>query len=250
MNPKVVIFDLDGTLAESKSAIKPEMAHILKKLLNKVKVAIISGGNWNQFQQQVINHLKLNNQQSANLHLFPTTGTSYYAFYNNDWQNIYADDFSQSESEKILNALNQVLDANKHLLPSQCWGERIENRGSQITFSAMGQDAPYQHKKDWDPSFQKRLSLIDQLIRIIPEFEIKAGGATSIDINNKNIDKSYGINKIQKFLDIPKDRMIFIGDALFPGGNDYPVMKTGVEIRATKNPSNTIKIIKEVMKLL
>ena len=41
---KLIVFDLDGTLAESKSSLDGEMAVLLRDLLGIVKVAIISGG--------------------------------------------------------------------------------------------------------------------------------------------------------------------------------------------------------------
>ena len=43
---RLIVFDLDGTLAESKSSLDSEMTELLHKLLDIVKVAVISGGDW------------------------------------------------------------------------------------------------------------------------------------------------------------------------------------------------------------
>ena len=53
----LLAFDLDGTLAESKSAIDAEMGADLAALLAVAKVAIISGGAWPQFTKQVVERL-------------------------------------------------------------------------------------------------------------------------------------------------------------------------------------------------
>ena len=54
---KLIVFDLDGTLAESKSSLDAEMSTLLHDLLGVVKVAVISGGDWPQFEKQVLSHL-------------------------------------------------------------------------------------------------------------------------------------------------------------------------------------------------
>lgn len=76
---KLVVFDLDGTLAESKSAIDPEMAALLDSLLDIVKVAVISGGDWPQFEQQLLANLP-SKARLTNLSILPTTGTKYYKY--------------------------------------------------------------------------------------------------------------------------------------------------------------------------
>ncbi len=106
------------------------------------------------------------------------------------------------------------------------WGEEIEDRGSQITFSALGQQAPNKEKEKWDPDFTKRKKIKVFLDNLIPEFSVRLGGETSIDITKPGIDKAYGIKKLRDTLGIAIHEMIFIGDALFPGGNDYPARRS------------------------
>lgn len=54
---KLIVFDLDGTLAESKSPLDTEMSTLLGALLGIVKVAVVSGGNWPQFEKQLLSNL-------------------------------------------------------------------------------------------------------------------------------------------------------------------------------------------------
>jgi phosphomannomutase len=72
----LIVFDLDGTLALSKSAIDEEMVGLLSSLLGVAKVAIISGGDMPQFQTQVIARLPAGDR-FENLYLEPTNGTRF-----------------------------------------------------------------------------------------------------------------------------------------------------------------------------
>ncbi|MGC1618774.1 MAG: HAD family hydrolase, partial [Candidatus Acidiferrum sp.] len=76
---RLIVFDLDGTLAESKSALDTEMAALLHDLLGIVKVAVISGGDWPQFEKQLLSNLP-NDNCMANLSLLPTCGTKFFEY--------------------------------------------------------------------------------------------------------------------------------------------------------------------------
>jgi hypothetical protein len=97
---KLIVFDLDGTLAESKSSLDAEMSALLHDLLGVVKVAVISGGDWPQFEKQVLSHLP-HDERLANLSLLPTCGTKFFQ-YNGDWKKLYSEDFTADEKEKIV----------------------------------------------------------------------------------------------------------------------------------------------------
>ncbi len=244
---KLIVFDLDGTLAESKSSLDAEMVTIFSNLINTVKVAIISGGDWPQFEKQVLTNLP-NNKNIKNLSLLPTCGTKFYQ-YDGSWLKIYAEDFSDDEKKKIIDSLNKAI-LQLGLKVVRTWGDQIEDRGSQITFSALGQQAPLDEKKTWDPDFTKRKKIKSILDELIPEFSVQMGGATSIDITKPGIDKAYGINKLKQVLDIQINEMIFVGDALFEGGNDHPARKTGVVCIQVKNPEGTKRVIEAIIACL
>ncbi len=230
---KLIVFDLDGTLAESKSALDAEMAALLGRLLGIVKVAIISGGDFPQFEQQV---LTISSTASGlkNLSLLPTCGTKFYR-YESGWKELYSEDFSAAEKEQIVGSFEQAI-ASSQLGIDETWGEQIEDRGSQVTFSALGQQAPLEEKKKWDPDFSKRQKLKTLLEKLIPGFSVRLGGTTSVDVTKPGIDKAYGIAKLRDTLGIAIDEMIFVGDALFPGGNDYPAKQAGVVSIQVRDP--------------
>lgn len=236
---QLIIFDLDGTLAESKSALDEEMAQLLESLFQVVKVAVISGGDWSQFEKQVLSHITAH----ENLSLLPTCGTKYYQ-YKEEWKQLYAENFSTEEKTKILTQLNKIV---KDLPPERTWGEQIEDRGSQITFSGLGQDAPHEVKKNWDPDFAKRKVIKEALDKVIPGFSVRMGGETSIDITKPGIDKAYGIQKLHQTLNIAIKDMLFIGDALFEGGNDYPARQTGVDCIQVRDPHETKRVVETII---
>jgi phosphomannomutase len=244
---KLIVFDLDGTLAESKSAIDAEMVKILDALINVTKVAIISGGDWPQFEKQVLAHLP-KNKALKNLSILPTCGTKFYA-YKSGWKKLYAEDFTVDEKKKIISSLNAAVE-EQGFKPGKTWGEQIEDRGSQITYSALGQEAPLDAKKEWDPGFAKRKKIQEALKKTIPEFSVNLGGTTSVDITKPGIDKAYGIKKLKEILNIKKKEMIFIGDAIFPGGNDYPAKETGVTSISIKDPNETKRVIQGIIACL
>lgn len=245
---KIIVFDLDGTLAESKSRVSLQMASSLKRLIARFEVAVVSGGAWQQFESQLISRLDLTPEESRRVHMFPTSGTSFYDNDGTGWSCVYSETLSKDEVGRIMSAFRNVLADPGVKMPRRFWGDQLENRGTQVTFSAMGQLAPVDEKKKWDPTFSKRLTLIEKLIQLIPEFDIRAGGSTSIDVTKKGIDKSYAIQQIEKHLGFVKPQMLFVGDAIFPGGNDYAVHEAGVKCIETSGPDHTMQIIEKLLK--
>jgi phosphomannomutase len=244
---QLIVFDLDGTLAISKSSLDAEMAALLGSLLVIVKVAVISGGNWPQFEKQLLSNLP-GDDRLKNLSLLPTCGTKFYK-YESGWKLLYSEDFTAEEKEKIIRSLNQVI-VQAGFKVEKAWGEVIEDRGSQITFSALGQQAPIEEKKKWDPDFTKRQKMKALLDGLIPEFSVHLGGTTSVDVTKPGIDKAYGIGKLRDTLGIAIQGMIFIGDALFPGGNDYPAKEAGVLSIQVRDPDESKRVIEAIIACL
>ncbi|MGA3071236.1 MAG: HAD-IIB family hydrolase [Terracidiphilus sp.] len=247
MAKKLIVFDLDGTLAPSKSPLDAEMSSLLHDLLGVVKVAVISGGAWLQFERQVLSNLP-QDDRLARLSILPTCGTEFFQ-YAEGWKKLYSEDFTADEKEKIVSSLQKAVGiAGFHV--EKTWGEAIEDRGSQVTYSALGQQAPLEEKERWDPDFAKRKKIKAILDTLIPEFSVRLGGATSIDVTKPGIDKAYGIGKLRDILGISLKEMIFIGDALFAGGNDYPVEQAGVISIPVRGPNETKRVIEAIVACL
>ena len=244
---RLIVFDLDGTIAESKSSLDGEMSVLLRDLLSIVKVAIISGGNWPQFEKQLVSNLP-RDANLQNLSLLPTCGTKFYK-YASTWEDLYSEDFTDEEKAKIIASLHEAI-RSLGFNAVMVWGDPIEDRGSQITFSALGQEAPLEEKKKWDPDFSKRKQIKALLDKSIPEFSVRLGGTTSVDVTKQGIDKAYGIGKLRDILGVAISEMIFVGDALFPGGNDYPAIEAGVVSIQVRDPNETKRVIEAIIACL
>jgi hypothetical protein len=219
------------------------MAGLLARLLGVAKVAVISGGDWAQFEKQVLKLLP-HDDSLKNLSLLPTCGAKFYRF-DGSWQKLYSEDFSADQTKSIIDALNHAV-RQSGFKSLKHWGELIEDRGSQITLSALGQQAPLKEKQKWDPNFAKRKVIQLILAPLIPEFSIELGGATSIDVTRPGVDKAYGIRKLRDTLNVAIDDMIFVGDAIFPGGNDYPAKQAGCDAIRVKDPHETKRVIEAI----
>jgi phosphomannomutase len=244
---KLIVFDLDGTLAPSKSSLAPETAGLLRDLLGIIKVAVISGGAWTQFEKQLLADLP-KDSLFANLSLLPTCGTKFFQ-YDGKWEELYSEDLSAEQKRKIIDSLGKAA-AEAGFCANKVWGDVIEDRGSQVTYSALGQHAPLAEKEEWDADFAKRKKITAILETLIPEFSIRMGGATSIDVTKPGIDKAYGIGKLRDTLQLSVKEMVYIGDALFPGGNDYPAEEAGVASIPVKGPDDTNVVIKTLVACL
>ena len=245
---RLVAFDLDDTLAPSKSALPSAMAEQLRALLDVVPVCVISGGEFGQFRAQLLENLDASSEQLSKLHLMPTCGTRYYRWNadHSSWDQVYANDLSQDERERAIESLRQRAH-EQGVWEAQPWGEIIEDRGSQITFSALGQQAPLEAKRAWDPSGDKKRKLRDAVALDVPDLEVRAGGATSVDITRRGIDKAYGMAKLVEMTGIAPHDMLFIGDRLDEAGNDYPVKAAGYPTRPVAGWEECVEVIAQIV---
>ncbi len=218
----------------------------LCSLLDHVDVCIISGGQMGQFTAQVLDNLHASDAQLARLHLMPTCGTRYYRYDNGAWVERYAHDLDPDLAARAVSSLERHARA-LGLWEENPWGQIIENRGSQITFSALGQEAPLEAKRAWDPDGTKKAALRDAVAPDVPELDVRGGGSTSIDITTRGIDKAYGMGKLVEETGIAASEMLFVGDRLDPEGNDYPVKAAGYATRAVSGWEECVSVIEEIV---
>jgi phosphomannomutase len=244
--PVALVFDLDDTLAPSKSTIDARMAQLLVQLLSRGEVCIISGGRFEQFDSQVLRHLHATEDQLARLHLMPTCGTRYLSRDGGTWQEVYVENLDEDEKSRIIEVLRSGAQ-ELGLWEEHTWGEVIEDRGSQITFSALGQQAPLEAKAAWDPDGSKKAELRDHASRLLPDLEVRSGGSTSVDVTRKGIDKAYGIGKLMEQLGVGREALLFVGDRLDAAGNDYPVLAYGVPCVAVSGWEETVELVASIL---
>lgn len=241
-----IVFDLDGTLAKSKQSIDSEITSALTTLLDKTCVAVASGGKFEQLKIQVADQLHYR-VDITHLYLLPTSGATLYAFIKDKWVCIYEETLTQEEADEITYAIHEAND-KVHIVDfsEPSIGDRIEFRGAQVSFSALGQEAPLEEKNLWDKSRTKRNALRSALIPLLSAYEVRIGGTTTIDITKKGIDKAYGVQRLSEYLKIPLSNMIYVGDELVHGGNDEAVLKTSIRTHSVTNPDDTKHFIESL----
>lgn len=238
---KIIGFDLDDTLAVSKSAISPRMAGLLGDLLANYDLCVISGGKFEQFEKQVIEKMNVSPELMAKFHMMPTCGTRYYTFdvASNQWLTHYKEDFTDEQKTKIIKTLEDS--AKKFdLWEANPDGEIIEDRLSQVTYSALGQFAAPEKKYAWAETNKAiRKTMRDDVAEKLPEFEVRLGGTTSVDITKIGVDKAYGMKKLMEATGVNKEDILFFGDKLEEGGNDFPVKEMGIDCIAVERWEDT-----------
>ncbi len=241
---RLIAFDLDDTLAPSKSPLPDRMAAALRRLLDLVDVCVISGGQFGQFSSQLLDNLGASAEQLGRLHLMPTCGTRYMRCTDGQWVEIYARDLTAHERRKVMEVLESQA-RRLGLWREDTWGPVLEDRGSQITFSALGQEAPLEEKRAWDPDGGKKEALRAAGAALLPELEVRSGGSTSVDVTRKGIDKAYGIGELSSQTGIAVSDMLFVGDRLDEGGNDYPVLRLGIDVHPVGGWQDTARFVEE-----
>lgn len=228
---KLIAFDLDDTLATTKSEISDRMSALLGRLVEHYDVCVITGGRFEQIEKQVVKRLEIPEHLLNRLHLMPTCGTRYYRYdeLEHKWVLQYAEDLSREQKAKIVDALESVA-KEMGIWCENPAGEIIEDRFSQITMSALGQQATPEDKYAWAEKYKDiRPVYRDKVAELLSDLEVRIGGTTSTDITLPGIDKAYGMRKLIDAINISKEEILFFGDKLNEGGNDYPVKAMGID---------------------
>ena len=245
---KLISLDADGTLVISKTQMDPEMVEIFNRLLHsKFLINIVSGGKYSIFFNNIISLITKDSDDLKSLTLSPTCGARFFEF-NQEWQEIYKDELSEDEKKRIYEAFDYALEKAHHQ-NQQLYGELLEDRGTQITFAACGQEAPIEIKANYDPGFQKRLVIKKFLDEKIGDLDVKVAGTTSIDVTKKGINKAYAMKKLMERFNLKMEEILFIGDALLEGGNDEPVSSMGIDSIEVKDVEETKGLINKILSL-
>ncbi|WEV70108.1 HAD-IIB family hydrolase [Bifidobacterium sp. ESL0775] len=237
---KVVAFDLDNTLARSKKPMHADMAARFSRLSSLIDVAVITGGRFELAKSQVLDVLT-GQARRADIHVMPTSGTRYFRWRDGQWQCVYSNELDLDSRKKAIASLERHA-REQGLWLEHTWGPRIEDRGSQITFSALGQQAPVDAKEQWDPTNEKKNRLAEAVGADLPDLVVRSGGSTSIDISARGVDKAYAVRKLCGIVGCQVSQVIFVGDRMDPDGNDYPAAVIGTRPIRVSGPHDTLEV--------
>ena len=238
----VLAFDIDQTLNVAKTPITDEIAELLVKCLDHFEICPISGQKFDQFLVQIVNRLpNPTAEQLKHLHLFVAQGTQYYRYNGTEWEQVYNYPLTDEQVAKISATLEQAARELGFWEEDKIaeGDEIIENRLSQVTFSALGQKAGTEAKYAWDPDCKKREKIVARCKELAPEFDYEIGGTTSINAITPGMNKVFGMTHLLEELGVEKSDILYFGDMTQPGGNDYPVVQMGIETITVRNHEDT-----------
>ena len=245
--PKVAIFDLDDTLAESFKPPSPQMIRRLLSLLDLIPICILSAAGFPRIESQFLDELAVS-PHVGRCYIFPNSASQcYMRDESGAWRLEYSLDLTPEERAMVKSAINESIEETGVIDPHPFYAPQIIDREAQIAFAALGLKASDSDKNAWDPDQSKRLRLKAAIEKRISGFEVLIGGKTTIDITRKGVDKAYGVRWLSEHFGIPASAMLFVGDALYEGGNDAVVIPTGIQTRSVTGPSDTAKIIDDLL---
>lgn len=220
---------MDQTIAPARQPILPEMYELLNALPHDI--VIVSG------QEVAKIGWQSNNLPSYTL---GQNGNHATDVQNNELWNIPLDEAHRAE---IMQHIQAIIDALDHDL-NYDWTP-IEDRGSQITFSPIGNTAPVELKMAYDPDRKKREALIAKVPFVSDELVVKIGGSTSLDYIHKDRHKGANVQKLIDLLGWNKDECVYFGDGLYPGGNDEAVIGV-IDTVAVDDHMDTYRKLREM----
>src|SRR3546814_8885502 len=88
------------------------------------------------------------------------------------------------------------------------------------------------------------------LFRSLPGLPINLGGTTSIDVTRAGVDKGYGLKRLSKESGVPLAGMLFVGDAIYPGGNDNPAAELGIDTIRVRDVAETAAVVSALIACL
>lgn len=236
--PKVAIFDVDDTLAESFRPPTEQMIGKLERLLGAIPVAIISASGFLRIERDFLSKLTASPHISR-LYILPNSSAEAYTW-RDGWNEEYSMALTLEEREAISRALKESdEDSDARAL--------VIDRGVQVAYAAVGLDATMAEKEAWDPDQRKRKKMKANLDKLLPGYEVLIGGMTTIDVTLKSINKAYGVQWLAEKLKVAPSDMLYVGDALYPGGNDAVVIPTGIQVRSVSGPAETETLIDELL---
>ncbi len=226
---KHLFFDMDQTVAPARQPILPEMYQLLNDLPQDI--IIVSG-------QEVAKIAWQSNDLPS--YTLGQNGNHATDIENRELWNIPLDDKHRAEIMQHIEAIIAILDHDLN----HDWTP-IEDRGSQITFSPIGNTAPIEHKRSYDPDRKKREWMMAQVPFESDELVVKIGGSTSLDYIHKDRHKGTNVQKLIDLMNWNKDECIYFGDGLYPGGNDEAVIGV-IETVAVDDHLDTYRRLREM----
>jgi len=216
---KIFIFDVDGTLTPSRLPMTEEFQEFFKEWVKTNKFYLVTGSDISKLQEQMCMY---DIEAEA---LFTCCGNEMWIpdphIVNISAYQVYRNEFKPPETLRTY--LGEQLRFSDYPVRA---GNHIEDRGTLLNFSIVGRDCTQEQREDYnryDHLTSERIEIVKYIKEQWSDIDAVIGGQISIDIYPKGNDKSQILEHIEK--QHPSAELIFMGDGIENGGNDYPLAK-------------------------
>lgn len=215
---KHFFFDMDNTLTRSKSPIAPEHVPVLRALAERFDVTVVSGHGADMIARD------LSSELSGRYYILGQNGNEARL---KDGTVVWKHELTDVQRSAVLAFIEKAKD---HLhLPVKDEQDLIEDRGCEIAYSLIGHHEEQTRKEAFDPTGAIRQKLLSDLAAEVAELsahgvEVRSGGTTVLDMFVKGENKGYNVRQFIEHMGWNKDECVYVGDALYEGGNDETVI--------------------------
>jgi len=225
---------MDDTLTRPKSLVTPEMHDALLSLEKSGwDVIVVSGQTEENIRKQTNSLPVFYLCQNGNHALDAKTGKEFWRY----------PPLSEKECEEILAHIHSI----PRSWPVKDENDLVENRGQQISYSLLGHHEDVSKKEKFDPDRSRRKRMLVEHPLVSDAVEVRIGGTTTFDYFRKGMHKGHNVLELIRRKGWVKDECVYVGDALFPGGNDETVIGV-IDTHPVKNPTETLEFIRSVLR--
>jgi len=233
---RILIFDVDGTLALSGQKIDPLFCEFLMSFWGAENCYLVTGSGREKLQSQL--PPKLLNLANG---VFACSGNE---FFSGDKTHFL---MQHQFPDELVEYCRQLIE-----LSPFSWraGKHIDQRTGMMNVSVVGKNADRLERKryvDFDKVAGERQYIAESIMRVFPDYEATLGGEISIDLAPKGWNKSRVYSEIQRRH--PNSPMHFFGDRIEAGGNDLPLANLleadGHAIYPVTNYHDTWRILRD-----
>jgi phosphomannomutase len=209
---RIFMFDIDGTLTPPRLPMTEEMVEMFKGFCERNRVILVTGSDMSKVVEQVPKEIR-----DLVEGIYTCSGNAYTVGDNI----IYENEFRPPE--ELIALLEDWKNYSHYPVKT---GEHLEYRDGMLNYSTVGRNCTQQEREDyevWDDKNGERAILRERILNMFPSLDCAIGGQISIDIYPRGLDKSQSYFRVKGAN--PDHAIIFCGDRLMPGGNDYPFFK-------------------------
>lgn len=234
---KHIFFDVDQTLTRSRSLIESDMKVALSALATAKDVITVSGATAEQTLKQITPDFL------GKIYMLTQNGN--YAK-SKGQSELWRNELSSAQKQEIANHIASIRNKYRDIFSETDEADLVQDRGCQISFSLLGHNANLEKKEKFDPKGDRRAEILTDIPFASKNLEVKIGGTTCFDYFERGKNKGHNVRRLINTLGWNIADALYIGDALYPGGNDETVI--GVcDTFQVKSPTDTLAAIRKMV---